>query len=246
MQKLQAFVASVHSTASGYVESAHDHFVKAKTQFVGKVQSVNTAVQKHAKAAIAKASVVVDNMQSRAFLVLGNTKRVGMEAVAKAQWAYADPKAAARAAKSSAIDTAERARAVAGDRAVQTTAASAAGGAVAMGTSGAAAGFVGGATIGAAMGVPAALFTFGMSIPIGAAVGSAAGLCAGAAVGGGVGLVGGGAAGYGVYTKQDKLRNSTVESLANLKRGAGNATSRACESATDLRKRIVGKVSGKA
>jgi hypothetical protein len=246
MQKVQAIVASVQSTAFAYVESACGHFVKAQTQVVDKVQSVCRGVQTHAKAAIAKATVVVDNMQSQAFLVLSNAKSVGKEAVENATWAYTDPKAAARAAKSRAVDAAERACDVARDRTVQTTAASAAGGAVAMGTSGAAAGFVGGATIGAAMGVPAALFTFGMSIPIGAAVGSAAGFCTGAAVGGGVGLVGGGAAGYGVYTKKDKLRNRMVESWANLKHGAGSATSRTCESAADLRSRIVGRVSGKA
>jgi len=45
-------------------------------------------------------------------------------------------------------------------------------------------GSVGGGVLGAAIGVPAAFFTFGLSIPIGAAIGGGAGLWSGAAVGG--------------------------------------------------------------
>merc|ERR1719311_869812 len=76
------------------------------------------------------------------------------------------------------------------------TAASAVGGATVMGAGGGAVGLVAGGALGAACGVPLSLFTFGLSIPIGAAIGGGAGLCAGAVTGGTAGLVGGAAAGH--------------------------------------------------
>jgi len=79
---------------------------------------------------------------------------------------------------------------------LQVAAASAAGGAVALGLSGGAVGWVGGGFLGGAVGILPAFCTFGMSIPICAAVGSGAGFCSGLAVGGTTGLVSGGAAGY--------------------------------------------------
>lgn len=81
------------------------------------------------------------------------------------------------------------------DRNVQITAASAGAGAAALGTAGAVGGTVLGGTAGALIGVVPALFTFGLSIPIGAVVGGGAGLCAGATAGTATGFVAGGTAG---------------------------------------------------
>lgn len=73
-------------------------------------------------------------------------------------------------------------------------------GAATIGTAGAATGtLVGGAT-GALVGVVPAIFTFGLSIPIGAMVGGTAGLCTGGAVGSTVGFGAGGVAGCVGYT----------------------------------------------
>jgi len=58
-----------------------------------------------------------------------------------------------------------------------------------------------GTVAGAAAGLPLALFTFGLSIPVGAAVG----LCVGTTVGGSAGAVGGGAIGYGGFTHRKML-----------------------------------------
>lgn len=80
---------------------------------------------------------------------------------------------------------------------VKIAAASAVGGAVLCGTVGGTAGTVVGGFTGAAVGILPAFFTFGLSIPVFAIIGSGAGLCLGATTGGGVGLVAGGAAGYG-------------------------------------------------
>lgn len=87
----------------------------------------------------------------------------------------------------------------------QVTAASAAGGAAVAGAGGGAAGFVAGGAIGAAVGVLPALFTFGLSIPIGAAIGGGAGLCVGSATGATAGAVGGGATGYNVHTYRNEI-----------------------------------------
>lgn len=110
------------------------------------------------------------------------------------------------------------ARSAASNPKLRTSAASAAGGAVLVGAGGGAAGFAAGGFMGAAVGVVPALFTFGLSIPIGAAIGSGAGLCAGTAVGGFVGLVGGGTAGYGYATCRDSLaaRSSSKAAAQHL------------------------------
>merc|ERR1719436_1721799 len=65
---------------------------------------------------------------------------------------------------------------IASNKAVQVTAASAAGGAVTLGTAGGITGLATGGTLGAAIGLVPALFTFGLSIPIGAATGGGCGL----------------------------------------------------------------------
>uniref|UniRef100_A0A7S4VYK8 Uncharacterized protein n=1 Tax=Alexandrium monilatum TaxID=311494 RepID=A0A7S4VYK8_9DINO len=91
----------------------------------------------------------------------------------------------------------------AADRCVQVTATSAGAGALALGTAGAASGaMVGGAT-GVLVGLVPALFTFGLSIPVGAVVGAGAGVCAGGAAGTAVGFAGGGVAGCLSYRCRD-------------------------------------------
>eukprot|EP00434_Breviolum_minutum_P029310 symbB.v1.2.025925.t1/scaffold2551.1/size76478/11 len=65
-------------------------------------------------------------------------------------------------------------------------------GSIALGTAGAAAGACGGGVMGGLVGLVPAAFTFGLSIPIGIAVGGTTGLLAGGAVGSGVGFAGGG------------------------------------------------------
>mmetsp|Transcript_353 Transcript_353/g.1027 ORF Transcript_353/g.1027 Transcript_353/m.1027 type:complete len:357 (-) Transcript_353:389-1459(-) len=114
-------------------------------------------------------------------------------------------KAAVDFTKASASGAAARARSLAADRQLQATAASAAGGAVALGASGGATGLAAGGALGAAIGLVPALFTFGLSIPVGAALGAGTGLVVGTAVGGTVGAVGAGAAGYGAYSKREEI-----------------------------------------
>merc|ERR1712084_132639 len=70
-------------------------------------------------------------------------------------------------------------------------------GAIVLGSAGGATGGVAGLCAGAACGVPLALFTLGLSIPVGAVIGGGAGVAAGAALGGTAGAAGGAAAAYG-------------------------------------------------
>lgn len=98
-----------------------------------------------------------------------------------------------------------RARQLAATPEFQVTAATAVGGAALLGTSGSGIGLAAGGLFGAAVGTVPAVFTFGLSIPIGAAIGGGVGLCIGAVSGTCAGLVGGGAMGYSAYSHRDFL-----------------------------------------
>jgi len=104
---------------------------------------------------------------------------------------------------------------------VQVTAASAVGGAAVLGTGGAATGLFMGGAAGAAIGIVPALFTFGLSIPVGAVIGGSCGLCLGGAVGGTSGFVGGGTTAYGAYTKRSEIRSLFARVDAKLGAGLG-------------------------
>lgn len=82
---------------------------------------------------------------------------------------------------------------------VAATALGSTGGATALGTGGAVVGLTAGSIVGAVCGLAPAFLTVGLSIPMGAALGGAGGLCLGAATGGAAGFVGGGYAGYYCY-----------------------------------------------
>lgn len=96
----------------------------------------------------------------------------------------------------------------------QVTVAAAATGAAVGGAGGATVGFVGGGAVGAAAGVIPAFFTMGLSIPLGAAIGSGAGACMGSFLGAASGLVGGGTAGYGAYSKRSQIRSFAADAGA--------------------------------
>jgi len=83
-------------------------------------------------------------------------------------------------------------RDIASNSCIQVTSVGAGVGAAALGTAGATGGMLAGGAVGIAVGLVPALFTFGLSIPIGAAVGSGAGLCIGGAAGTAAGFAGGG------------------------------------------------------
>merc|ERR1712228_314414 len=98
------------------------------------------------------------------------------------------------------------------------TVVSAAGGAVTLGAGSGLMGMTAGAGVGAAVGVVPAIFTFGLSIPIGAFMGGAFGLCAGTVVGGSAGLVDGGAVGLYGYEHRNEIKGAAegVSKKANV------------------------------
>lgn len=105
-------------------------------------------------------------------------------------------------------------------KSVQTTAVSAVGGAMAVGTGGAVTGAATGSVVGAVAGLPLALFTFGLSIPAGAVLGGGAGLVVGVTTGATAGAMGGGAAGYGAYQNRDEIGKAAGAVAAKANSGA--------------------------
>lgn len=149
--------------------------------------------------------------------------------------------AAAKTAGTAARDLSVAGRRLASEKSFQATFVSATGGAVACATGGGVTGMIVGGGLGAAAGLPMALVTFGLSIPVGAVLGGGAGLATGATIGAGAGAVGGGAMGYGAYSrraqigaaankvaaKADEVRGAAQKSIANLGSAAAGARGRA-------------------
>merc|ERR1719296_29528 len=128
-----------------------------------------------------------------------------------------------------------RTKEAAADRGVQVAAASAVGGGVVVGAGGAATGFVAGGALGAAVGILPALFTFGLSIPLGAALGAGCGVAVGGAVGGTTGFAGAGAIGYGAYTKRAEIRGLIATMRTRLTAVTEGMKAKAVSSANSLR-----------
>merc|ERR1740130_1502774 len=108
-----------------------------------------------------------------------------------------------------------------------------------------------GSVIGSLCGVPAAFFTFGLSIPMGAAMGGATALCAGAVTGGAVGLVGGGASARTVHKHSDEIKGGAASAL-NKASGYKDMVSQKAKGCTNsvaattmmMKTRIVGGTGG--
>merc|ERR1712060_585424 len=98
---------------------------------------------------------------------------------------------------------------------------------------------MGGTIVGAAFGLIPAVFTFGLSIPIGAAIGGSTGLVAGTVAGGAVGFVGGGVAGRTAHKHREQIGDG-VAAVANKASGLKAAVRGKSSEYLD---RISGKVS---
>jgi len=133
---------------------------------------------------------------------------------------------------------------LASDRSVQVGAVSAAGSAAVCGTAGGVAGLCTGTVVGGAIGLVPAIFTFGLSIPIGAALGGGCGLLAGAGAGGAAGLVGGGAAGYTAHSRREDIGVRVKDTISKVSDGAEYMKGKASTSAAYVRARVVGGTGG--
>lgn len=160
-------------------------------------------------------------------------------------------KAGADFAQGKAQDLKKKTGEVVSQKSFQATAASSMSGAVVVGTGAGVSGLVAGGCAGAVAGLPFALFTFGMSVPLGAALGGSAGLVTGAAAGATAGAVGGGAVGYGTYAKWDDI-SAAGKSVAgkacdgrdNVKAAASRSLDYARAAASAARARITGADTG--
>jgi len=150
-------------------------------------------------------------------------------------------------AKAKASELGANTKALALNPAAQATSGGAAGGAIAMGAAGGGLGLVAGGAAGAAVGLVPALFTFGLSIPVCAALGSGAGACLGTAAGGTTGLVGGGAVGYGAYSaysQREEISLRVSETMTKLGGMAGSVKEKAKEQANMSASFVKAKFSG--
>merc|ERR1719161_2478726 len=107
-----------------------------------------------------------------------------------------------------------------------------AGSTVALGAAGGAAGTVTGGVAGAAVGVPAALFTFGLSIPFCAAVGGGVGFCTGAVMGGSAGAAAGTA-----FTRREEIKDRACGVWSKVQGGVMHAKGKAQDHALAVKER---------
>jgi hypothetical protein len=167
---------------------------------------VKTTSLKRTNEARIQITTVIDGVTVRVQTNVAKTKAEAMKAAtliqAKVQKLMVKPKA------------------LVNDPKFQCTTAGAAAGTLVCGATGGSAGTL----IGAAVGVVPALFTFGLSIPAGAAIGGGIGLCAG----GSVGVVGGGAAGYAGYTYRKQIGDSKTKAYKALLNSSDYVKSKIC------------------
>lgn len=201
--KVRVRAATIRDTAQGHVSFC---YIKVKNGFIyvygvvgDKVLCVKVSLTELMCSLTEKATVISTEALARVFAA---KEHIQDSAVSMAQFA-----------RCKADKVSSQVQFAVTDRGMQMTAVGAVGGAATMGVSGGATGLATGSVIGAACGVPAAFFTFGLSIPIGAAMGGVTGLCAGAVSGGAVGLLGGGATARSVHNHKDDIKGSAMGAL---------------------------------
>eukprot|EP00933_Yihiella_yeosuensis_P082738 TRINITY_DN96729_c0_g1_i1.p1 TRINITY_DN96729_c0_g1~~TRINITY_DN96729_c0_g1_i1.p1 ORF type:complete len:400 (+),score=108.43 TRINITY_DN96729_c0_g1_i1:66-1202(+) len=214
--------------AAGY--AVYRYRIELKDGFVhvkAKVQEAGSTAWKKLKSIICRLSDLLDfyvkliQKQTKRAIELGKAKYEEASVLALARADRAAARAKARASEVATVATTTRAG-------VSATSA------VAAGTAGSVTGGSLGMLAGAAVGVVPALFTFGLSIPVGAGIG----LCTGAAVGGGAGVVGGGAAGFAGFTYRKEIKSSADYIQTKAITSAAQAQQRAKESALHVKKSV--------
>lgn len=110
-------------------------------------------------------------------------------------------------------------------------------------SAGGAAGLSAGTTVGAACGLPFAVFTFGLSVPIGATIGGGAGACVGAATGGAVGLIGGGIAGHSSHQRAE-IKQSILHAFGRVSDSKDYMREKAASSVAFVKARLAGSTGG--
>lgn len=232
--------------AGGHVVYAYrveikDGLIYLRTNARDSVDGASTRLKDSACCARAAIVDAKESAQTRCMDTLAAAKTKTTEATARAKNSVVAAKtstteAAARlkdAMATKATRLGEGTKQILTDPVVQKASASAAGGAILLGTTGGACGGVAGGTLGAAVGIVPAIFTFGLSIPVCAVVGGGAGLCAGAALGAGAGAAGG-AAGYGGFHYRAEIGLRAGSAAGYLRDSVAIAGAKARDSACQM------------
>merc|ERR1711865_1119068 len=133
-----------------------------------------------------------------------------------------------------ALETKTKGFEVVSDSRFQATTASALTGAVSGGATGGAVGTVAGAGTGALVGLPAALFTFGLSVPFCAVIGGGMGCAAGTASGAAAGSVVAGAAGYNIHKHRQDISGRASSAWGSVQNGTNQLKIKAMKSVTQV------------
>jgi len=201
--------------ATGFVAGG----VSGNVAWAYRVEIRNNVVYVKAKVVEISAQVkstVMDKRHKLQSAVFSCVNSVQKKASAKWNVVCTETRKAAQKSVGKASELKITVKKAASESSVQVAAASAVSGSVVLGTTGLATG----ATVGAAIGFVPALFTFGMSIPICAAIGGGIGATTGASAGFGVG----GAVGYGVYTKRTEIKGTACSVKDYVKEKAKNVS----------------------
>jgi hypothetical protein len=111
-------------------------------------------------------------------------------------------------------------------------------GAMLGGASGGAVGGVAGSIAGGLAGLPFALFTLGLSIPVCAVLGGGVGASAGAVTGGAAGVVTGGTAGYG-YDRREEIKSGVQNTLAKAGSAGAKIQGKVMDQVEMVKERLV-------
>merc|ERR1719210_2305439 len=192
------------------------------TKVMSTVQGIKAAGLSYVTSARQTASVAYWSLKEKGLKTY--SAEIAASARARASAALTDAKTLAQAkaklTRAKAVELKVATGELVASKSFQATAASATGGATMLGAGGGAAGLAMGSTAGALAGLPLALFTFGLSVPAGAAFGGSAGLAMGAATGASIGAVGGGVAGFGAYSKRNDFRQAASIMASTVGDGA--------------------------
>eukprot|EP00913_Durusdinium_trenchii_P003019 g2791.t1 len=252
METVQQVKANAVARVEMLLTSAKSLKANAAKRLTYAKQAAGSSYSKLRKDMLSYVVFGISSLDNSARTSYRNAKATGVAFIASTRKAIRDRvKARVAAGRSRALKTVDQAKAKANeakdkasafakDGHVRATALGVAGGMTTLGSTGAATGLCAGTAVGAAVGVVPALFTFGLSIPVGAVLGGGAGLFMGA--------VSGGAAGYGAYAKRGEIQELRSKTVSRISSGVdvvkGKATASAefiKDKASAARARMVGK-----
>lgn len=143
-------------------------------------------------------------------------------------------------AKMLAVNVKQQSYELVSDKSFQVTSAAAVAGAATCGTAGGAVGTVAGAGAGMLVGLPAAFFTFGISVPVCATLGGGLGCAAGAMTGAAAGGLAGGTSAYNSHKYRKEIASGAAGAWNRLQTGTNKLKVKAMDSMTHVTAMVSG------